>query len=358
MNQETVNNSGIEQNNRKKFWIGLGVGLGIGAIGGSIGGYCYAAKKERKRARDEIRRSRRHYYEKGRHDMQEYGRKSCEALFIDHPELAKAFEESMMGGDQENDVENDGKKANVEVTTVGAEELNDAWRGYRENGDNLEFITEDGGMIVAPRRLFFDKKGEPVGASQIRVNLREYFRMDQKTLAKLWRIIGYGNYEPDVGNMGAYVDSVSSEEVDEMETIADGLDIDDIDDAGTEERLGERSVYMDQLERYKQHPEEGFRICSEREFNESTRLDQRQVDYYDVDNVFVYNDDLATVLDSWELFGVGNGNDLFGKIKFDPDEDDNDPDIVRGINFKHNLAVEITRYHKSYAGVQDGSAYI
>ena len=164
----------------------------------------------------------------------------------------------------------------------------------------------------------------------------------------VWNRLGLGNYVLDL-------DGISEDED------IDKYDV-SIDDAvlGDEpmEQTVERQRYLDEIDRYQAHPEEAPRIISRQDFEEENYLDQRYFDYYEVDNVFVESNDVDTPVDAVSLFGTNDGKELFAHKPIPGPDEGDDPDIVHVKNFKMNSVMEVTRWHKSYASVRDGSAYI
>jgi hypothetical protein len=129
----------------------------------------------------------------------------------------------------------------------------------------------------------------------------------------------------------------------------------------SEERTLEKERYYDMVEKYQRDPSVGVpKIVSKRYFDENSTLKHMFVSYYAADNVFTDNEDMNSTIDPSLLYGVVNGKELFDyKIShpFDPDDDDNDPDIVHVMNFADGSISEITRYKRSYQSERDGSAY-
>lgn len=222
---------------------------------------------------------------------------------------------------------------------------------YGLNSDGTVTVQSGINCYIYPGNIFYDKDGYNLGETQIRANLMDYEKNPAK-LKDVWEAMGWGEYYPD-----PTLKQISQEELKEMEEKSE----EEYQGSDAEDVSLERQRYLDSMERYIANPEAAPRIVPRKRFEEDHYLDHIYVDFYDVDNIFVENTDFENEIDAYTMFGVADGKDLF-RYKhdhpFDEDEDDNDPDIVHVENFKMNVIAEITRYHKSFASVKDGSAYL
>ena len=431
-----------EQEAKRKFWNGVLIGVGTGAAVVGTGVFFATRHSERKKAREELKRCKKHFYNEGHHDgynkamdeaqafineeapiqmraMMEDALKRGASVIKDETvrkevlnaaldALANSSSEELKEGegsesdpedperrsesqyatpenpvklDESTDIQNrtpeevqqlknlqkeaeanakaiaSGLGMNVEDIFSGKPKEDGPQRANEEsenkianvkdaNEDDLEFMMKNGDIIRVPRNLLFDDKGESYGPGIVRQNIREFFGKDIRTINRLWRALGFGEFlgaELDVGNISP--DELSIDEV----------EIEDFTKEEAYQKSIERERYLDIVDRYNAHPEEGPRIISRKEFSEETHLDQEYVDYYAGDNVFVSNANMdSPIEDPFEMYGVVNGEDLF-KHKNDPDDDD--PDVVHVMNFKHNFVAEITRNSRSYSEFKDGRIY-
>lgn len=219
---------------------------------------------------------------------------------------------------------------------------------YDQANHQVIFLGAAGTRLAYPETLFIGRDGEVLDSIDIRNNIRKH----EHNLARLnliWNQMGWGAYIPDLDN-DVTEGNVSAEDIDNWDLSLDGEANEPM------EKIIERERYLDEVEKYKAHPEEAPRIISRRDFSEEAYLEKTYVDFYDVDNVFVESTDGDRVLDAYDYFGVTNGNDLFRMKR--GTEDDDDPDIVHVKSFRMNCVMEVTRWHKSYGSVKDGGAYI
>lgn len=217
-------------------------------------------------------------------------------------------------------------------------------------GDDLEFMLKSGDIIKVPRNLLFDDYGQSYGPGVVRQNIREYFGRDVRSINRLWKALGFGEYVGEELDLGR----ISPDELS-----IDNIEVDDDSSEEAYQKSIERERYLDKVDKYREHLGEGPRIISRREFNEESYLTKEYIDYYAGDNVFVSNENMDKPMDDpFEMFGVVNGEDLFkNRKKFSEEEDDNDPDIVHIENFKHSAVFEITRSDRSYSELKDGRIY-
>ena len=368
---------------KQKLFIGIGVGLTVG-----IGtGYLIGAKTTKRKAREEIKRVRRNAYMKGIEEATEEAKKFIDdnVIVVDSSnseEIQKAVEahfnalndgsipspsdstEAVNGAflgqteafceDKSGSAEEKATDDNIyaEKTPAGAsqsydlpDELN--FIGVSYDGHNIIFANGDEPPLSYPKWLFLDNNGNMRDVTNIREDLKRYDHTI-RNLCVVWNRLGWGTYVMDL-------DGVS-----EDEDISDyDVNIDDTT-LGEEpmEKTMERQKYLDEIDRYQAHPEEAPHIISRQDFEEEAYLDQRNFDYYEVDNVFVESNDIDTPVDAMTLFGTNNGQELFARKPIPGPDERDDPDIVYLKNFKMNSVMEVTRWHKSYESVRDGSAYI
>lgn len=351
--------------NKKSLWIGIG----IGATAGLAGGFVIGNQVTKRAARKDIKRIRHQAYLKGVEDTKaEY---EANVVFVDStdPEVINKAVQAHLQAQKENETaeEESGEQdipedkpepqerppeAKKEDETFpddsvyGVKETTRKAPGLKISGNYAIVEGAAGTEIYYPKRLFLDPMGELMDATIIRENVKEY-ETDIQKLRVIWNAMGWGIYIPDLD--------------DNRNAWDENLDIDDTE-LGDEpmEKTMERQRYLDEVERYIDHPEEAPRLISRQEFEEECYLDQLYFDYYDVDNKFVENTDMNREVDAVTLFGVADGNELFKRkaANKDPNDDEDDPDIVYVKNFAQNCVMEVTRFHKSYSSVVDGSAYV
>ncbi len=381
--------------NKKNLWIGIGIGAGVGgAIGTGLA--CYFTRKSMyKKYNRELPSIRRKEYSRGYNDCfedeknkddtvisdafsegfdagfrnaDEMNKKWIEEnmIIIENPEDPESTQKAINDHIKAKEVTEDISKAASEAVIQGIENSvseqfsnddpsktpnRDFLGDFRGKivKDMVQLELPDGETVLYPRYLFFDKYGEAYPEVTIRSKLRD-FEQDIKRLKKLWIALGYGEYN--------YVDS--DEDINNWDlSISEDADLSELGDE-PEIKSKEREEYMEQIKRYRDNPEIGPEIVSRKVYEDDNYLDHITVDYYDVDNVFVDNQEITKPIDAVTLFGVANGQELFGENKkiFPEDEDDNDPEIVYIRNIKMHTIAEITRSHMSYASIKDGSAYL
>lgn len=378
---------------KQKLFIGIGVGLTVG-----IGtGYLIGAKTTKRKAREEIKRVRRNAYMKGIEEATEEAKKFIDdnVIVVDSSnseEIQKAVEahfnalsdgvtrsqlysaEAVNGaflgqteafcedksGSSEEKATDDNIYAEKEEKNAQnnssqydlPDELN--FIGVSYDGTNIIFANGDEPPLTYPKWLFLNNNGEMRDVINIREDLKRYDHTI-RNLCVVWNRLGWGTYVMDLDGANEDED-ISSYDV-------------NIDDTTLGEEPMEKTIarqkYLDEIDRYQAHPEEAPHFISRQDFEEEAYLDQRYFDYYEVDNVFVESNDTDKPVDAYSLFGTTNGQELFDrKNSYLEDIDhglstpDDDPDIVHLKNFKMNSVMEVTRWHKSYESVRDGSAYI
>jgi len=371
----------------KKERTKLLIGLGIGAAAGIGTGYFIGKRNTEKRYRREVKKIRRNAYAEGFSAGQDDAVESSEKWIRENciisdgtetaEELTAKIQEkqqhmSMKKADDETQETVSDRKAsgNVTVETVSrpapvAKDMGDEQKltigTATYDSMNHQVIFHGGGNSFAyPAGLFIGPDGELLDTIDIRTNIRKH-EHNRARLNLIWNQMGWGSYIPELdGAVPEDANELTDEEMNSMDLTLDGEPI--ADDADTEtlledepiEKRMEKERYLDEVERYIAKPEEAPRIISRKEFSEEAYLKQINVDYYDVDNVFVESTDEDTELDAYDNFGVTNGNDLFRMQA----QDDDDPDTVYIKNFRMNFVAEVTRWHKSYASIKDGSGYV
>jgi len=259
------------------------------------------------------------------------------------------------------------KEDKISDRIISDAEVEDIFRNVQSpmefSGRKYLIQTSDGQTLEYPIEIFCGKDGF-LGTTQARENLREYEKNPQK-IKLVWAALGWGDYYPEYDDGIPPAEIVNNYDLNiEDETNPKGVTYEDVkqmmEDAEDEEEPIEQKIererYLDEVDRYRAHPEEGPRIISRQEFEEESRLEQIRIDYYDVDNVFLQPDSNDKELeDPIKDLGVTDGKELFEKRTLDEDED---PEVVYIKNFGQNFVAEVTRYHKSSKGLIDGSAYI
>ena len=150
----------------------------------------------------------------------------------------------------------------------------------------------------------------------------------------------------------------SAENMDEWNLSIDGED--------SQKRSEERERYLELIDKYQQHPEDGPMHISRKDFEEECYLDKDWVTYYAGDNVFASDKDADSKMDAFANFGVVNGNDLFTGpiVRIDDDgnviedDDNDDPNITYIRNFRLNTVYEITRTVGSYEAMRSGEVFL
>lgn len=368
--------------NKKDLWIGIGIGAAVGITGGYIAGTQIQKRKDRKNAKNE----RRTAYIKGLEDAEAEAKKVIDDLrenmvvieqtddeatinqkikdYFNGQEPASEPQESTEGGKTE---EKEAAEPGEETEKPPASAVNNTESKkpakddlYAEknppgvmnypftvSGDRAIFYGAAGTELPYPKYLVMDKRGELLSASEIRANMRSY-EPDIRKLSVIWNTMGWGTYIPEYHDYEP-----------EKNAWDENLNIDDEDlEYGDEPRIKteERARYQDELDRYIAHPEDAPRIVSHEDFYNENYLDHVYINYYDVDNVFVENDDISKEIDAFTLLGVTDGKELFDRKPIT--DDDNDPDIVYVKNMAHSCVMEVTRFHHSYKSIKDGSAFV
>jgi len=402
----------MTKNEKKMLFIGIGSGVAVGLTGG----YFIGRSVMKKKAREEIKRVRRSGYMQGVAQMEKErknaynqgimdAQKEAEAVFnefkqelANNPEaLQKEFEGYISavkdgmttgtanvaeaektalegqteasegqksGSDEKDDEEEDPDRQQKDSEDNIPDEMN--FIGVSREGDEFVFEAAAGKKLRYPVRLFLDRHGE-FDTFFVRRKLKEYTKHDAAQLSVIWNRLGWGAYIPDPNDFRVEENEefcMSEDEINNLELpipdASNGIfDDEDMKTLGDEPEIKtmERERYLDEIQRYQEHPEEGPRIISRQEFEDDAYLDKRYFDYFALDNVFVEMTDSSQEVDPFELFGVVNGNELFDK-RGTVDGDDTDPDIVHVKNFKMNSVIEVTRYNKTYQDLLDGSAFI
>ena len=150
----------------------------------------------------------------------------------------------------------------------------------------------------------------------------------------------------------------SAENMDEWNLSIDGED--------SQKRSEERERYLELIDKYQQHPEDGPMHISRKDFEEECYLDKDWVTYYAGDNVFASDKDADSKMDAFANFGVVNGNDLFTGpiVRIDDDgnviedDDNDDPNITYIRNFRLNTVYEVTRTVGSYEAMRSGEVFL
>ncbi len=377
-----MDNQGNKSNSNFGY-IALGVGIG-GAIGGGTA-YLIARKKLKKAKAqlEELKKARKRAYLRGIEDATEEAQKwideHVKVINAADPESAqRAISEAFNdAGDNQGKEEESSSEGSPSESKPSASEPSpdilpspespqktpvkesDDSIGYaddiyaekpEESDEPKETVGEDeigfrfhDKLLKYPRKLFFDENGETLAELDIRANLKDY-EDDPVRIRQIWLALGFGEYHP--------------EDEDESDADIDDYDL-SIEGDEPEIKSEERERYLEQVKRYNDNPNEGPRIVSKKEFDEECYLGKTYIDYYAVDNVFVENLDIDSPIDAVTLLGVSDGDYLFNnKPTFDPEDDDNDPDIVHVRNFKMNTIAEVTRLKKAYKDVKDGSVYL
>lgn len=387
--------------NKKDFWTGIGIGVAVGGVIGATTAHILTKRKVTKSLEASFSERRKAAYKKGYDrgtedavlETQKWIDENILVVDADNPaEAQKAIESHFKGNSEAKDSGEDRFKVHSEAHEAGSGVrddigVNDIEKALEspKNGLKIDsvsnnvdhifthgpiantfvdnstgaqrFVLTDSGMvnikyheeiISYPQELFFDENGYSVGETRLRTNLMDYEK-NPITLKKVWLALGWGDYFPDPGSI-----ALTEEELNNMD-----LNIDEKLGDEPEEKTLERQRYLDKVEKYRENPENCPKIVPRKRFEEDCYMEHIFVDYYE-DNVFIDSTDMNNPIDAYTMFGVTDGKDLFRYKKehpFDPDEDDNDPDIVHVENFMMNTIAEITRPHRTFESLKDGSAY-
>lgn len=345
---------------KKSLWIGIG----IGATAGLAGGFILGNQITKRAVRKDIPRIQHDAYIKGKKDArQEQQEEYIVVESSDIGEIQKAIDNHFKNDQKEEKTEekdeeeapqiSDSKPlkekeaSNVEdrPAETRSERISSKYN-YRMHGDYIIFIGAAGTELYYPKTILFDPAtGIPYDDMHIRKNFREY-ETDAKKLNIVWNAMGWGLFN-------------------EAPTDTYDVDIDDWDvSIGDESQLGdepeekteERRKYLEKVAAYKNDPNYKPKIVTKKDFDEENYLKQVQVDYYELDNVFADSQDLDKDFDAVTMLGTNDGAELFNKKIYT--EDDSDPDIIYVENFHMNSIMEVTRYHKAFSGLQDGTAFV
>lgn len=221
------------------------------------------------------------------------------------------------------------------------------------------FTGSGGTKFAYPDTLFIGPDGHLLDSIDIRNNIRRH-EHNRVRLTLIWAQMGWGIYAPDPDDMNMLPNGSAIPDPDEDRFQVTDEDFENWDlsfsgDDEPEELAFEKERYLDEVERYRAHPEEGPRIISRQEYMDECVMDKIQIDYYDVDKKFAESDDLDKEIGIFDYVGVNDGDELF-RHKNDPDDDD--PDTIYVKNFRMNCVIEVTRNHRSYQSIRDGGAYV
>ena len=127
-----------------------------------------------------------------------------------------------------------------------------------------------------------------------------------------------------------------------------------IDDKDATEEALERTMqhdrYLNMVENYKNDPLLRPRRISEEQFTNDMYLEKQYISWYE-DGVFANDQEGDRQMDDpLTDFGVTSGLELFPSQELDSD-------VVHICNERQGINYEITRVHKNYADLQNGSAY-
>lgn len=367
---------------KRNLWIGIGIGAAAGLTTGYIVGSITTKRRMRRDHEAELKRTRHNAYIRAHADAEAEARQvidelTANVILVDpnDPEaVAKAVEQAknipasstLISSTPSN---NNTEESSESETASEDDDEDHSDEKYAEKPENenvskrlpiqLEgqyaiFTDPAGVQLYYPRSILENERGELYDNLRIRENFRMY-EPDIHKLKVVWNSMGWGTYIPELDGPPIESGLPSDEEINNWD-----LSIEDESDvklgAEPEVKSEERSKWIEKVNIYKANPDAPPRMISKQDFDEESHLEQIYIDYYAVDNVFAENTDPTKPIDAVALFGTADGQALFDRKEIS--EDDPDPDILHMENFKHNCVIELTRYHKSYAGVLDGSAYL
>lgn len=349
--------------NKKSLWIGIGIGTAAGLAGGFVIGNQVTKRAVRK----DIPRIMDAAYIRGKKDAR---REQQEEYIVvessDIGEIQKAIddhfktekkEEKMDEKDDEESPqildskplkESEPSKSEGRLPETPFEGISSTVikRNYRMHGDYVIFIGAAGTELYYPKSILFNPaNGLPYDDLHVRKNFKEY-ETDAKKLNVVWNAMGWGLFNE------APTDTYDVDINDWDVSIGDESQLGD----EPEEKTEERRKYLEKVKAYKDDPNYRPRIVTKKDFDEENYLKQVQVDYYELDNVFADSQDLDKDFDAVTMLGTNNGAELFNKKIYT--EDDSDPDIIYVENFHMNSIMEVTRYHKAFSGLKDGTAFV
>ena len=372
----------MNKNETKMLMIGIAGGVVVGATAG----YCVGRTTMKRRAREEIRKVRTSSYSAGYHvGIKENEERilnletalnelKSSIIYVDSadPEDVKKAIDEHMGSSNKGTTPNTSDK--VEAVKGALEGQIEASEGQEkssdENGEEKDdeddsddqYIPDEMNFIGVSRendRFIFEAAAgmklyypasifvNPDNSMRSVVEIREKLKNAEPNVQKLnvvWSRLGWGVYIPDSDGYPTADD-------------IDNWDLEIQDSTEPEEKTMERERYLDEIDRYQAHPEEGPRFVSRQEFEDENYLTKLYINWYEKDNVFIDSMDMDNEINSFDLLGVTNGKDLFNK-NMDLDEDSFDPDVVYVKNFHYNVIAEVTRFHMAYQEIRDGSAYL
>lgn len=384
-------------NDQKKFWTGFGIGAAVSGIVFGVTGFCVSKNIERKKS-TALAMEQRHLgfqegnnigysngYVKGVEDSIQKGEKAVETAYnkgVDDAmlEAQKWMDDNLIQVDSNdpaaiqkaidaqaqhtasNPTENVPAKTDDVYAEKGSlpekvknevDQIFDAPETPTEkveySGKQYYIQLSDGTHLAYPIELFCDNNGF-LGPSQARANLIAY-EHDSRKLKLVWKAMNWGDYIEDPNEIPS-IETINNWNM----SLADVNQMleDSKDDPEPEERTIEFERYMDRVDAYRNNPNTGIKYISEQEYREESHLDHIEIDYYELDNVFLQPDSNDRRLeDPITDLGVSDGKVLFEHIK--PGED---PDVIYVENFGQHFVAEVTRYHKSSTGIMDGSAYM
>lgn len=376
----------MNKNETKILVIGIAGGIAVGATAG----YCAGRASMKRRARAEIRKVRTSAYSKGVYDGKKENEERIHDLEValnelkdniiyvdssDPEDVKKAIDERMgASGNRTTRNTSNGSEA-AEGALEGQTEASEGQKqsydensGEEEGEDDGEDDSDDqklpyemnfigisrennrivfeaaaGTKLYYPESIFIN----PDGSMRDVIDIREAIKRIEHNVQKLnivWSRLQWGAYIPDLDGYPTAED-------------IDNWDLEIKDGTEPEEKTMERERYLDEIDRYQAHPEEGPRFVSRQEFEDENYLTKLYINWYEKDNVFIDSMDMDNEINSFDLLGVVNGKDLFKK-NADSDDDSFDPDVVYVKNFHYNSIAEVTRFHMAYQEIRDGSAYL
>ena len=316
------------QKSENRFLKGALVGGAIGLAAGGVGGYFVARKKLLKKAKEDCKKAYKKGYAKGEDDAtkeaQEWIDENIVVVDSEKPEdIQKAI--------QEHEKESAKRAETAKQKDQEHELLVRNIRKLRLNGNHTvkeiaERLNISEALVLT---ILKELKIDPVATVEV--------ISDHDKAAEIMN--------------EAYVEAM-------VEKAGDPEDWDlSIDGDEAEVRSEEREKYLDMIDQYQHHPEEGPMHISRKDFEEECYLEKDWVTYYAGDNVFASDQDADSPMDGFANFGVVNGNDLFATRVID-DEENDDPNIVYIRNFGLNTVYEVTRTAGSYADLKSGDAFL
>lgn len=307
------------------FKKGMLIGGAVGLAAGGVGGYFVARKKLLKKARQDVKRAYKHGYDKG---------------------VDETFKEAQEVIDE----------LNSQTIVVDSDSVEDIQKALKEREEKLEKTVQEHELLKKNiKELYENGHSKKEIAERLAIpygrviNLCKEIGLDKETECEVISDPAQASKTLDDAYEQAMGVPQSPEDMDDWDLSIEGEE--------AMKRSEERERYLDAMENYKHHPEDGPMHISRKAFEEECYLTKVHVTYYAGDNVFADDLDADQPMDAFNNFGVVNGNDLF-TTRVIEDDDNDDPNVTYVRNFKQNAVFEITRMQRTYQSLKTGEAFL